>query len=345
MTAAFLAGVAQAQSLSEWVLTGEPGNQPSTPASGAAPGVSGLDLVRGAGINPSSAANSFSGTAWHTLGADDYFSFGLLVDPGLEVVLDELWISTRSSNTGPGFLGLFHSGDGFAQSLHTFVQSGAANLSSVVDLGSLGPLSGLIEFRVRALDDTSAGGGTVSAAGAFRFADHLEGSSASPVRLTGQVRPTGSLVEPFCFGDGSGMPCPCGNAGSAGAGCANGLGGGARLSALGSPSVSAGDLVLAATGLVPGQPGLYFQGAARENGGAGVTFGDGLRCTGPAGVQLQIVTADGSGDSATSLDLAVAGSLAAGHTAHYQVWYRDPLFGLCGTGFNSTNGLSVIWVP
>ena len=341
---AALAGTAHAQVLSQWVLTGTPGDQAATAATGTAPGVSGLDLVRGAGINPSAAANSFTGNNWHDLAADDYFAFGLDIQQGWEVVPTELWIATRSSNTGPGNLGLFYSGDGFTTNLHTFVQVGSATLDSVVDLSALGTLAGSIEFRVRPLDATSANGGTTSAAGVFRFADHT-GTGVTPMQLVGSVVLAGSFASSFCSGDGSGTPCPCGNPGAPGGGCANGSGDGAVLSAAGTPSVAAGNLVLIADNITPRQPGGWFQSAARENGGAGLPFGDGLRCVGAAGMVLEHFRADFAGDAATTVGLAAVGGATPGLTLHYQAWYRDPLGAPCGTGFNTTNGLSVTWVP
>lgn len=345
ITAALLVGAAHGQVLGEWQLSGQPGDQSATAATNSAAGLVGLPLVRGAGVNPSAAANSFSATGWHDLGAQDYFAFGFTVEPGSEVNLGQLLIATRSSNTGPANCGLFYSGDGFATNLFTFVQSGTATTLSLVDLSGLTGLSGTVEFRVRALDTVSAGGGTVSSAGAFRFADPTLGGSTVPVRLTGAVVPAGSFAVPFCTGDGGGGACPCGNAGAAGQGCANSAGQGARLWGGGTASVSAGNLVLWTTGLVPGQPGLYFQGNLLENAGQGTTFGDGLRCTGPAGVHLETVFASAAGTSATGGNLALAGGVAVGQTRSYQVWYRDPGSSPCGSGFNASNGLAITWVP
>src|SRR5690606_34427 len=101
--------------------------------------------------------------------------------------------------------------------------------------------------------------------------------------------------------------CPCGNVGAAGAGCANSIGNGAALTASGSASLSSADLVLEAAGLVPGQPGLYFQGTTRVNSGLGIVFGDGLRCAGGAVTRLGIVLADASGGSSTPSDVATLG--------------------------------------
>lgn len=156
----------------------------------------------------------------------------------------------------------------------------------------------------------------------------------------------GGVGSSYCFGDGSGTTCPCGNNGIAGHGCANSAtSDGAQLSGAGSGSAGAGNLVLQASDLPSNQPGLYFQGDLATNGGAGAPFGDGLRCAGTNVVRLQTVTATGSGTSATSLDVAAKGGVSAGDTKRYQLWYRDPSGGPCGTDFNLSQGLEIVWMP
>ena len=153
----------------------------------------------------------------------------------------------------------------------------------------------------------------------------------------------------YCFGDGQGTPCPCGNANdgslaNAQAGCANGVSsGGARLVATGDATVSSDTVVLRGDGLHPLQPGLYFQADNALNSGAGVAFGDGLRCAGGNVLRLQVVTADAQGASATSVPIAAQGGVAAGQTKRYQLWYRNPASSPCGTGFNLTNGVEIAW--
>ncbi|MAF66994.1 MAG: hypothetical protein CMJ84_15225 [Planctomycetes bacterium] len=146
----------------------------------------------------------------------------------------------------------------------------------------------------------------------------------------------------FCFCDGASVPAPCGNTGGAGNGCANGSDpAGANLLATG--SATPGGLTLEADGLVAFQPGLYFQGDNEINGGAGATFGDGLRCAGGGVVRLEIVAASAAGTSSTTADLFVEGGIAPGDTRSYQLWYRDPAGSPCGSGFNLTNGVTVDW--
>ncbi|MAF67111.1 MAG: hypothetical protein CMJ84_15815 [Planctomycetes bacterium] len=151
--------------------------------------------------------------------------------------------------------------------------------------------------------------------------------------------------QAYCFGDGTGSGCPCGNFGGSGEGCANGTGLGGLLAAGGSPSIAAAELVLEGSQLSPNQPGLYFQGDNAVNGGMGVTFGDGLRCAGGSVARLQVRVADGLGNSSTTIDIAAAGGVSAGITKRYQLWYRDPQASPCSTTFNLTNGMEIFWLP
>lgn len=149
----------------------------------------------------------------------------------------------------------------------------------------------------------------------------------------------------YCFGDGTGTFCPCGNLAMNGGGCANGTGAGAVLTATGAPSIGADTLVLHATNLIPNQPGLYFQADNPLNGGNGIVFGDGLRCAGGNVVRIQVSVADSNGESATSLAIAAKTGVQAAETKRYQLWYRDPATSPCGIGFNLSNGLEVTWTP
>ena len=150
----------------------------------------------------------------------------------------------------------------------------------------------------------------------------------------------------FCFGDGSGTQCPCGNSGAAGRGCANSAtADGAVLLSSGSASISANDFTLLGGGLRANQPGLYFQGDNAVAGGNGVVFGDGLRCAGGNVARIQIVTASAAGNSATTASVPTAGGVSPGDLRRYQLWYRDPSIGPCGTSFNLTNGIEVVWQP
>jgi len=148
----------------------------------------------------------------------------------------------------------------------------------------------------------------------------------------------------FCFGDGGGSPCACGNTGGTGAGCASSAGAGGLLTAGGSDSAADDDLVLYASDLVPARPALPFAGVDPLNGGDGVRFGDGLRCAGGTTVRLGIATSDANGDVRFGPGLGAIGGWSPGDVRYFQVWYADPA-GPCGSGFNLTNGIEVAFGP
>ncbi len=162
--------------------------------------------------------------------------------------------------------------------------------------------------------------------------------------LTVEVLPPAPGIA-YCFGDGAGTLCPCGNNndGSNGvAGCANGFSsGGAAVTGSGTASVSGDTVVLSATGLQPNQPGLWFQANNAVNGGLGNAFGDGLRCAGGQIVRLGIVISDGTGSSTSPA--GIGAGLSAGDTKRYQLWYRNPGGSPCGTAFNLSNGYEIHW--
>ena len=154
----------------------------------------------------------------------------------------------------------------------------------------------------------------------------------------------GGCGTSFCHGDQG--TCPCGNEGDAGSGggCANGASsGGGKLSTSGSCSIASADLVLAGSGLVPSQPGLYFQGNNAINGGSGNPFGDGIRCAGGGVIRLQVAFADAGGASSTNIDVGSKGGVVAGDVKRYQLWYRDPNSSPCGGQFNLSNGMEITW--
>jgi hypothetical protein len=156
--------------------------------------------------------------------------------------------------------------------------------------------------------------------------------------------PTGT---PFCFGDGTGTPCPCGNSGQPGHGCANSFPalGGARLSADGEPNVSNDSLVLHGASMPPSSV-LYFQGVTQ----VGQVFGDGLRCVADAVIRLGTKLNSAAGTSqypeAGDIPISIRGSIpAAGATRNYQAWYRNAAAFCTPLAFNLSNGFQVVWRP
>lgn len=177
--------------LSQWVLLGAPGNQASTAGSGAPANITAGSLTRGAGLAGSTASNSFSSSGF-TGETTDYVSFGFNVDAGFSVNLDSIYIGTRSSNTGPGTIGLFYNGDGFTNALATISQAPGNNfVNSILDVSALTGLTGNVEFRLYAIGSTAANGGSTSSSGTFRVTAYFEnGAFNRDFQITGTVVPT-----------------------------------------------------------------------------------------------------------------------------------------------------------
>ena len=191
--------------------------------------------------------------------------------------------------------------------------------------------------------------------GSLYFTATLKDSANTAFAQGVFVRRAGNLQRAYCFGDGSGASCPCANFSAVGqmAGCVNSLGTAGRLDTTGIASVTSDTLVLNGT-LVPNGPGLYFQGVNQLGGGLGLTFGDGLRCTGGSVIRLGIVVASGNTSTyptgvtpPNNVPISVKGFATPGAVLNYQLWYRDSGFSAgdycTPAAFNLTNAISVTW--
>jgi hypothetical protein len=172
-----------------------------------------------------------------------------------------------------------------------------------------------------------------------------ESTGASYDYVTARIRRT---AVPFCFGDGSGTACPCGNTSVVAlSGCASSIGSGGRLIDNGASSLSADTLVLVGDNMTLSSC-LYFQGTRTVAGGQGATFGDGLRCAGGTTVRLG-TKQNTSGYSQYPLpgdpSVSVRGGVTAPGERTYQVWFRNAAPFCTASTFNLTNGLRVTWVP
>lgn len=185
----------------------------------------------------------------------------------------------------------------------------------------------------------------------YGAAAFLEGSrlTVGAPRASGAAGASGAVFEHHvwrrelgrleCPGDGSAAFCPCGNPGGAGEGCANSLGRGATLAAMGSASVTAGDLEVVARGLPPGATALLFAARVPLGGGAGVPFADGILCAGGTAVRVATGAADEHGTAHWPPGEGSA-VLEAGGERRFQVAYSDP-YGPCGTGINLSPALAI----
>jgi hypothetical protein len=157
--------------------------------------------------------------------------------------------------------------------------------------------------------------------------------------------PAGIAGAAFCFGDGSGTACPCGNASAVGggAGCRNSLGTAGRLARSGTSSIASDTFTLHAGGM-PDSSALYFQGTAFLR----VVFGDGLRCAGGVVTRLGTQTNVGGASAHPApgdFPISAAGGAIPGAVRTYQVWYRNAAAFCTTSTFNLTNGVATTWVP
>jgi hypothetical protein len=158
----------------------------------------------------------------------------------------------------------------------------------------------------------------------------------------------GGSTGTFCFGDGTGAACPCGNSGDPGHGCANSAHSiGALLSLSGTASTLNDSLSLQVHGVPNSATCTFLQGTAAVNP---VLFGDGLRCAGGTLIRLAVKAASSGtavypvpGEPSVSVKGAVP---PAGGMRTYQVWYRDNNATFCTSStFNISNGGIANWAP
>ena len=200
MVLVFGAGSAHAGigTLALWDNYGRPGTQQFTPGLSSAL-VKADNMVRGAGLIADSGFHSFNSKGWNGNSANDYVQFGFTVAAGYTATLDEMFISTLSSGKGPGKMGVYTSLDGFANPIHTILQSDSAFINSVIDLSSLGPVTGSFTIRLMEIGNSGAGGyGASDGSGSFRIGQYSESgmigeTSAVPIPAAAWLMGSGLL--------------------------------------------------------------------------------------------------------------------------------------------------------
>lgn len=168
-------------------------------------------------------------------------------------------------------------------------------------------------------------------------------------RSTCPYPPQGGLfVQHYCFCDGP--AAPCGNVYHS-AGCYNADFWGGLLTASGTSSVTADDLVIEAIQLPPQQPAWLLMADLRQR----TPFGNGIACIvgGPLGLHVFPTLSTGNAGAIHAGPSIVAythaafppsGQIQAGQTWNFQLLYRDPP-GFCVSDLNLTNALSVTFTP
>jgi len=149
-----------------------------------------------------------------------------------------------------------------------------------------------------------------------------------------------SLGTPFC--GGSVALCPCANNGGPVQGCTNSAANGGVLTATGSSSLVAADLVLHAALLPPQHVAVLVVGTSM---GAPAGLGNGSICLGGILGRLATGVSNASGSIGFGPGLDLTPPFAAGQSGYFQVvWYRDG-GGPCGAATNFTSGLKVTFTP
>jgi hypothetical protein len=268
----------------------------------------------------------WNGTTWSAVGA------------GMNSAVHAL--EPYDGGFGPALLagGLFTVADGSAA-----IGVARWNGASWAGLGAgVGSSVGGGVFALAGFDDGSDGAADLYAAGSFNTAGGIP--SINIAEWFGCP-----FATAYCFGDGSGTACPCGNDSPAGgqAGCLSSVLTGGKLTGSGAPSLSADGLHLNGSQM-PNSSVLYFQGTTQVAGGAGAAFGDGLRCAGGSVIRMGTVMNTGGASifpSAGGVPISVKGHVLAPGTREYQAWYRNSAPFCTSAVFNSTNAVRVSWVP
>jgi len=197
-----IAAAASGEIIVAWDAFGQPGNQAELPTSVVADNVSATGITRGPGLGSNSGNNSLNSNNWDEAeqgaASEDYFTFSVTVDALYEVALDAFQIGSRSSNTGPGTLGLYFSGDSFSNPLATWTQSGDNFANNIFDLSGIVLSEGTTEFRIIEIGNTQAdGSGATSGQGTFRIVDFFDNGNFIDTNLTGTVT---LIPTPGAFG-------------------------------------------------------------------------------------------------------------------------------------------------
>ena len=162
-----------------------------------------------------------------------------------------------------------------------------------------------------------------------------------------EIRTGFEVYRRSCFGDGSAVPCPCGNSSAPGekAGCLNSLGTAGKLRGSGLASLANDTLELSGSEMTSTTV-FYYQGASVLNGGLGVAYGDGLSCVG--GPIRRLGTTTNSGGASTwplpgGESISVRGQVFAPGARWYQARYRNAVNFCTPETFSSTNVVKVNW--
>ena len=198
MLVVVITGVADSSVLADSALLkyefqGQTGSETTLAPSFVATGLSGLNFLESSVLTPSAGNNSMNSSGWNKTGAN--YSFGFTIQPGKEVTVDQIILTSRSSATGPGFINVEAQIDGGALTTVASITQRSTNFND--EFLSITPVtakSSLTFFFVTA-NQISANGGTIGSAGAFRIGDYNPANSPTPFTVNGTIA-TLSAPEP-----------------------------------------------------------------------------------------------------------------------------------------------------
>jgi len=247
----------------------------------------------------------------------------------------------------PGYLNTSSSGTAgnFTGGTYTIVETGGATLPTSSDHVDIPPGTYDQTFTTGGTTWTSGQNGIFNTplstiagpAGVWelRIYDWASGDSGSFTGWT--LNGNGYVEDPgmgYCFGDGSGVACPCGGNGAPGGGCLTTSGTGATLVGTGDGVVGNDTFVLSVTGGPPDKTGIFFQGEVQVAN----PVGDGILCA-VSQKRYPVNILDSNGETSRTGFSAFANP---GDTKNYQYWFRDPQ-NPCGGEFNFSNGWVLTW--
>ncbi|HTL35252.1 MAG TPA: hypothetical protein VL326_19120 [Kofleriaceae bacterium] len=141
--------------LATWTLTGQAGNQASTPVTSKANGITAGALARSAGLTATAGTNSINSSGWPTTSTADttkYYTFTITPPSGCSLALSSAAIDVAHSSTGPALGAIATSADNYQQQLS--ISTSTATAPSLVVSGGTTQL----EIRVYGYMASSASG-------------------------------------------------------------------------------------------------------------------------------------------------------------------------------------------
>jgi hypothetical protein len=182
--------------LQQYEFQGQAGSETTLAPSFVATGLTGLQFTESAGLTPSAGDNSMNSSGWNQ--ANVNYSFGFTIQPGQEVTVDQIVLTSRSSATGPGFINLEASVDGAAPTVVASITQSDTNFNDeMLAITPVTATSSLTFFFVTANQTSAEGGSTIGPDGTFRIGDfNPPGTSPTPFTIDGTISPVSAVPEP-----------------------------------------------------------------------------------------------------------------------------------------------------